>query len=601
MHLYGLEWPDGMERWQVELKLYQNPTWDPTPTPAWKHFIRACQILWGPNNPRAQFVWHPWAVDMTIEACRTRELALMGPSSNGKTVWMAVWTLGNLLADPVHTLIFLTSIGIERAKQKVWGTVEHFYNGLPPQASAGLDYVSNPTPSIMVEVNGRRLSTAGIHLVAAAAANSREASNKLQGSKAFSNPGMANGRCFLVADELSDLSHAVLSATGNLKSNPFFHFSAAFNPRHKYDPGAIMAEPAGGWETVTIDSERWETKRGGICLHFDDVRNPNWLALQEHRRQGKLDSDFKDPWPNKGAFLVEEEMTKGDITSPDYWRNSRGWWCPLGSEQTVYTDEDIKGAGADRNFTDWLLTKPKVRVLGVDSAFSSGGDNTIVTILDMGYCNQRRCPVVDVVATEEITIDATNKTKTGSRQVGEGVLALMRKYSVPIPDLGFDATNITAADALAEVLGSNDFFRVDFRGNATDTPVSYLDETPAKDKYGNRVTELWFFGKELLRHTQLYGIPDETASELIVRRFETSKAGGLSKMTVESKKDMKKRTGGRSPDRADSLAIALDVLRQRHGLRTHQSNTLIQTNSPTSSAWLDFCKEKASARVKLRF
>lgn len=608
---YGLEWPDHIEDWQIELKLYQFPHWAKEKGLApWKHFVNAAQILWGPKNPKAQFVWHPWAVDMTMAACSTNELGLCGPSSCGKSEWSAIWVILNYLVDPAHTLYYVTSTTIPRAKDKIWGTIEKYWSALPDHVASVGKLVGNPTPSIWTEINGKRIAQAGIHLVAVSPSQGREAINKLQGAKARAavnandilTPG--HSRCGLMADELSDLAHGILSAISNLKSNMWWHAVGAANPRHKLDPFSIFVEPEDGYESITVDSSRWKTRRGGICLHFDDMKNPNYLQYMEYVRDSEFGKNVREDgshkpytrkWPIKGGDKIAEEVRNGDMTSPEFWRNFRGFWSPVGSEATIYTDEDIKASGGDRRFTNWLLTRPKIRACGVDSAFSSGGDSTIAVVGDLGYCAERRTMVVDIIAVEELTINAADKTKTPTRQVGEKIRDIISKYQVPIPDLGFDSTNIPAADSLAEVLGSNDFFRINFSGAATSTPVSELDPTPASDKYGSRVTELWFFGKELLRHRQLYGITDELALELIVRKYDTGRAGTVSRLTAESKKEMKKRTGGRSPDKADAMCILLDVFRQRHGLRT-SATKLNKTATGGSSAWLEFCKKTSSPR-----
>lgn len=609
---YGLEWNDNVEDWQLELKLYQFPHWVPKghKIPRHHHIVKAAMILWGKNNPKAQFIWHPWAIDMTIAACATDELGLSGPSSCGKSEWSAIWVILNYLTDPIHTLYFVTSTTIPRAMQKIWGAVEKYWLALPEDVRSIGKLTNSPTPTIWTEVNGVRVKTAGIHLVAVSPSQGREAVNKLQGSKANAATGAddrltpGHSRCGVMADELSDLAHGILSAMDNLKSNTWRHVVGAANPRHKLDPFSKFVEPADGWESITVDSSKWKTKRGGICLHFDDLKNPNYLAYityeEEVQAGGHRNAEgelipYKKPWPIKAGDQIAYEIRNADLTSPEFWRNFRGFWSPIGSDATIYTDEDIKAGGGDRRFINWLMTRPKIRAMGVDSAFSSGGDSTIAVIGDMGYCAERRELVVDIISVEEITIDAGDKTRTATKQVGEKIKHLLNLYHVAIPDLGFDSTNIPAADALAEVLGSNDFFRVNFSGNATETPVSDLDSTPAKEKYGNRVTELWFLGKELLRHRQLFGVTDEIALELIVRKYETGKAGTVSKLTAESKKEMRKRTGGRSPDRADAMAIMLDVFRQRHGLRT-TATKLNKTANGRSGAWLEFCKRAASPR-----
>jgi hypothetical protein len=584
---YGRAWPIEFEDWQIELKMYQHPEWRTTNSlPTWKHFVRAAQILWGPNNQKQQFIWHPWASDMAKACTQNQEVGLCGPGSSGKSQFMAIWAILNWLVDPAHTLIFVTSTTIPRAQQKIWGAVESYYAALPDHIRGIGQLVNTPTPVIWTEVNDVRIKTAGIHLVAAAQSQARESVGKLQGSKANSHPTHRNGRCILIMDELSDLSHAVLAAIENLKSNDFFHALAAANPRSKYDPFSLFVEPEGGYETISVDSPSWKTARGGICLHFDDLKNPNFLARE-------------NLWPIKKWEVIAQTLENGDMNSPEFWRNFRGFWCPYGADTTIYTDEDIKAAGADKTFNNWRLSREKTLVMGVDSAFSSGGDRTIAVIGELGWHREQLTQVVNIKAVEEITISAADKTRNPSQQVSEKLIEIAKKYGVDPQNVGFDATVSAAADALAMVWGRNDFYRVDFRGGATKLTISDLDPTPASDKYANRVTELWFFGKELLRHRQLYGINDDLAMELVVRKYSQAKSGPITRLQAESKKDMRKRTGGRSPDASDAMCILLDLCRQKHNLRTPITR-LPNDPGKAKGGWLAFVKNQNSARAPRR-
>lgn len=73
--------------------------------------------------------------------------------------------------------------------------------------------------------------------------------------------------------------------------------------------------------------------------------------------------------------------------------------------------------------------------------------------------------------------------------------------------------------------------------------------------YENMITEAWFEAARLARKRVLY-MPDDPIlfEQLVDRRYELNKKGQL---VVESKKDYMKRTGRRSPDRADAFVMAL--------------------------------------------
>ena len=106
--------------------------------------------------------------------------------------------------------------------------------------------------------------------------------------------------------------------------------------------------------------------------------------------------------------------------------------------------------------------------------------------------------------------------------------------------------------------------RVAFGGKASDRRVAANSKLVGSELYVNRVSELWFVGKELCRTKQLFGINGELAQEMTGRQYDMVKGGTL-RMKIESKPEYKTRYG-RSPDIADAAFLCLDLARQRHGL-----------------------------------
>jgi hypothetical protein len=88
--------------------------------------------------------------------------------------------------------------------------------------------------------------------------------------------------------------------------------------------------------------------------------------------------------------------------------------------------------------------------------------------------------------------------------------------------------------------------------------------------------------------------------ELVVRKYSTTKAGTVSRQVAESKRDMRKRTGGRSPDMSDAMCIMLDLCRQKHGLRTPATKLDNDPKMKHGNNWLEFVKKKAAPRNKNR-
>ena len=106
--------------------------------------------------------------------------------------------------------------------------------------------------------------------------------------------------------------------------------------------------------------------------------------------------------------------------------------------------------------------------------------------------------------------------------------------------------------------------RISFGGKASDKRVSANSKLIGNELYVNRVSELWFVGKELMRTRQVFGVNSDLAQEITARNYDMVKGSTL-RMKIESKPEFKSRFG-RSPDLADAAFLALDCARQRLGL-----------------------------------
>jgi hypothetical protein len=479
--------------------------------------------------------------------------------------FMAIWALLNWLSAPPLTLALVTSTSIRDAKKRVWGAVQRYWPAIKPVAPGKL--ADTPTPSIYSIVNGQRMEQAGVYLIPAEAKKTAEVTGKMRGMKAF--------RVIVVADELSELGHAFLdTALSNLANNPVTHISAAANPVSYYDPFGRFVEPVNGWGSITVNDEKWETKLGGVCLHFDALKNPNYIAGE-------------NKWPIQKWEKIEEAKTRLGEDSPMFWRDYRGFWPPQAASKAIYSEAEIVRFQADQK----PVWRGRVeRVAGVDPSFVAGGDRCVLYVGSYGQNKDGS----DQVSFDEffyIEEEASNP-EPRTFQVAKKIAEIINTKGVAWRNVGVDVTGggVPFCDALATVCRSNEFRRVHFGGAPTARSLSAYDSTRADEKYANRVTELWFGAKELLQNDQLRGIGPDLAKEMTSRNYDTRKSGGM-KVVVESKTDMKARIG-RSPDIADAAFVLLDVVRERFGLRPPQEKAT--TGRRLSSSWRQAMMSKFS-------
>lgn len=88
-------------------------------------------------------------------------------------------------------------------------------------------------------------------------------------------------------------------------------------------------------------------------------------------------------------------------------------------------------------------------------------------------------------------------------------------------------------------------------------PVNNGERAIDTDTFENRGTEIYWNLREAIRQKEL-SLPDdkELLNQLCSRRFKYTRKG---KIILESKDEYKKRTGGKSPDKADAVALALSA------------------------------------------
>jgi len=200
-------------------------------------------------------------------------------------------------------------------------------------------------------------------------------------------------------------------------------------------------------------------------------------------------------------------------------------------------------------------------IAGLDPAFTTEGDDCILRFAKVGNASDG-----------SIMLDLTEVVKLNLMedpnyplfyQVADLTIEELKKRNVQPEDFALDSTGAGAgiADIISQRWQSG-FVRVGFGGSATDAAVSVEDPRPAKQIYANRVTQLWSQIKVVIMAGRMRGLDDETARELCARIYSLKNE----KTLLESKKELKKRTKGGSPDRADALALIVELFVNQNGL-----------------------------------
>lgn len=395
-----------------------------------------------------------------------------------------------------------------------------------------------------IDENGTLFERAGLSLIAAEKSKTREAVGKFIGIK--------QKRVFLIADELSELSEAILQAgLSNLSKNPYFSLVGMSNPSSRFDAFGVWSTPQDTWEKINTEvDDTWETKWGGTYIRLDGERSPNIIA-----------GENKYPWLPT-LEKVEEDAELLGAKSRGYMRMVRAVFFDSDDSETVYTESELIDSGS-MSTVQWS-TKP-VNIAGFDPAFTTDGDRSILYFGKVGMDDSGQF-VCELTKPVQINDDATNKAVPRSYQIARLVKEECDKREVLASNLAIDATGAgqPLADVLAQEFGG-DILRVSFGGKASDKRVSVRSKNIGHEIYVNRVSELWFIGKELCRTRQLFGISADLVKEITNRNYDIVKTGSNLRMKLESKVEYKARFG-QSPDLADAAFLCVDLARQRHGL-----------------------------------
>lgn len=507
-----------------------------------QHFRNIVRALWGPHNTIKQFTMHPWAEKMLEAACNNKYLAVAGCANSGKSDFFAIWAIVNFLCAPKDTMVLVTSTTLKESRKRIWGSIREYFQavpGLPGKVvdSMGLIRLDDGSGT------NKYSDKCGISLVPAEKRSEKEAVGKLI--------GMKNQRVFLIGDELSELTESILEVSlpgGNLTGNPMFQFIGLSNPNSYYDPFGKLATPKDGWASINVDCDEWDTIYGK-ALHFDAMRSPNITGGE-------------DLWP----FLptrakLDEALSKGDDeNSLRFFRMFRGFWTPEGAEDSIYSESDIIKFRADLPV---IWTTPGIRVAALDPAFTNGGDRSVLYFGTYGT-NTDGVPALCFDKFVLLNEDVTNKTEPRSYQIARQFRTRCEAEGVLPSNAAYDATGAGIAFGdIVRVVWSPLVNRISFGGSASELPASLGNDLPANEVYTNRVSEIWYSAKELIRGHQLGGICPDLSKEMCARKYTTRKGNSM-RIVVESKVDMKSRIG-KSPDLADAAMMLVDLCRQRFG------------------------------------
>ena len=534
----------------------------------WKeHFKKLVTLMWDRPDSIKRFQWNPYSLRMLDAAIENKYLAVAGHASSGKSMFFAMWGIAKFLigdihpdkpnvCDPSHVKVFLTSTSLEESRGRIWGDIENLWNELivcmgGEQHLPG-KLISSSGKIVHINEQGKQNSKAGLILVAGGKGRDSDAEGKI---------GFKARTVILILDELPLLTHTFYKKViSNLASNENFQCIGIGNPTSAFDPFGVFMEPVKGWSSIDEDYMEWETKLG-YCIRFNGEKSPNVLAGREI-------------WPGLLTlrYLNEIRAPYGENyrQNSEYYRMVLGFLPPDGDTQAIYTEAEIIGSDSRAKVTTWVSAPTWIGFL--DPAFSHGGDEANACFAKVGKfynpLHQKEVTCIELVEIKNLMlqVNAKNTSKDRNEQLVEIFMQECETRGIRLEDRGLDATG--AGDPLSTIMAmkmGHGFQSVSFAGAPSDKQVSLTDRRSGRERFSNRVSELWYVGKELMRAGQIRGLDTDTCIQMCARLYNERKID-KEKVEVESKQKMKARTNGRSPDRADAFFGCIEIARVRHNL-----------------------------------
>jgi hypothetical protein len=532
LQTYGLDFSKHPAITQLEIELLMVGDANPerySGISRGQHMKHCIAMLW-PDVIRS---WNDWNELALWAWTNYREIGVTGCAAAGKTFTFTLLSLVEYLAKPMMTRVALTSTTVPSLRGRIWSEMMKFVRPCVPLF--GLNVVDSQT-KIQFQKGDDRSSIIALAVDSGAV---EQAVGKLQ--------GVHLPRMVIMVDEAAQTNPAVFSARANLEvGTDFYHFIAIANASSMFDPHGLFCEPKMGWGSLHDDDEHWETK-SGVCVRFDGLKSPNVKA-------GRVIYPYLFSQDN--VEIIRKNFGEGSLEWNSY---CRGMWSRSGARNTIL-DSAMISDGKAREKVIWAGGGIKT-IAGLDPAFTTEGDDCILRFAKVGKADDGD---VMLELTEVVRLNLMDDPNYPLfYQVADLTIKELQSRGVRPEDFALDATG--AGAGIADIISQRwqtGFVRVSFGGAATDTAISVEDPRPAKQVYANRVTQLWSQIKVIVMAGRMRGLDDQTARELCARIYSLKNE----KTLLESKKELKKRTKGSSPDRADALSLLVELFITQNGL-----------------------------------
>lgn len=607
---YGLGWPDDCDAAQIERTMLQNGGYiRGKGNGLLFHFKAYWAQLW-PDD--AQTKW----TDLVLkEVLENQFVSIIGPGSSWKSGTISRIGLMDWSLFPECTYILVSSTDMDSLRgrifadfQKQWSAAFDRFEWFPGHS------VDHKTAIVYEDVQEdlvRDMRNAIIGVPCKTSNGAAVGMGKFVGRK--------NRRVWAIADEVQFTERSFLEAQENLSSNgpnllpgyypmdypevaergrPMRGYRGVFvgnpNPTRPENTLHVVSEPEGGWNSIPDDSKTrcWTARQvpGSIVkcrvINLDGRDSPN--------------SDYPYGKPRWPQLIHAARLDKFSKDSEGYWSQGVGV-VRLGLAGSKVVTKELCDQFHAGDGVIWKGDEPNVHIGALDAAYGGvGGDRCVLLDGEFGECIDgvvRLLVHTPIIVPVRILPNQTPEDQITTFCRNQMTAALVKPENFFFDGRGGIGLSFSR-------VWTDQVNVMEFGGRPTERPVGHGVDSMTEDVYGNKrpktarefyskfVSELWWSCRLAIESNQIRGLSNEIIYDGQPR--EWSKVGG-DKIEIETKKEMKKRTG-ESPDLFDAFAILLEGARRR-GFKIAQLGEQKENSLESRYDWLD---KMADERAEIR-
>lgn len=493
----------------------------------------------GNKRGAAKILW-PWIVPNPYRGQIYDDLdahdfvAIMGHGSASKTFTCVEYFLLDWWTDPQNTALVITSDTLGSMDRRIWSDVKTLWS---KTAITMPGVLIDSKRMIVYNHMDKKNAIAGM------AAEHSDSQTKIQGLHC------KNIR-FIIDEADNPYSQSIWMALSNLGTSGNMKGVALANPVNRQSEFGQHAEPVNGWTSLNhaVDSA-WMSKKKWWTRWFDGLRSPNIVAEKD---------EFPFLLTKKGVQDVREG--KGE-TSLEWWSYIRGMYSPQGDQRTIFSPDIL--VSCRKPLVWYTTTQP---IAACDPALEEGGDNCVLGLGIMGHL-AHDIKKVGFKLEKSIKIHRKDMSVPASIDKANQIIAICKQHGVEPDHFAIDCTGEGRAVSDHIKFAWNPgktapTLDLRFGQGATEQTLTTDSTKKACELYDRFVSELWYGAREWCKLGLVWipeGLPQELTVDLESRLYGL--VGGKDLISIETKREYKKRTKLLSPDHGDMFCVLAYLVR----------------------------------------